>query len=216
MAGERALPGLGLRAYWTPGSSGWADEHDPDIRAVSVLCQCAALSRTTALPGSPTDGDIYIVRVGDANANDIAARDNGAWVYFTPKVGFIAWVVNDAEFVMWNGTAWVPVLRSPLMTINNQTAAYTLVLADINKVVRIDVATGVNLTVPNNSSVAFPVGSMIHVRQVDVGNVTIDPAAGVVVNSAETLMLRKDGSSATLLKVGTNEWDLTGDLEPTP
>lgn len=215
MAGERALPGLGLRAYWTPGSNGWADEHDPDIRKVSVLLQCAVISRVTSLPGSPTDGDMYIVPVGDANANDIAARDNGAWVYFTPQEGFIVWDKAADEFVKWTGSAWETVLRSPLMAINNQTVAYTLALSDINKVVRIDVATGVNLTVPNNSTVAFAVGTMIHIRQVGVGQITINPAAGVNVNSAETLLLRKDGSSATLLKVGTNDWDLTGDLEPT-
>ena len=64
MAGERALPGLGLRAYWTVGSNNWEQQHDPDTRMLSVLCQAAVISRTTNLPGSPANGDIYIVPVG--------------------------------------------------------------------------------------------------------------------------------------------------------
>lgn len=106
MAGERTLPGLGLRAFWTPGSNNWNAQFDPDMRKLSVLTQIAVISRTTNLPGSPTDGMIYIVPVGQTNANQVAARDNGAWVYFTPHEGFLVHV-NDADvFVKWTGAAW--------------------------------------------------------------------------------------------------------------
>lgn len=107
MAGERALPGLGLRAYWTVGSNNWDQQHDPDTRKLSVLVQAAVISRTTNLPGSPSNGDIYIVPVGQTNENQIAARDNGAWVYFAPAEGFLVHVNDDDEFVKWTGSAWV-------------------------------------------------------------------------------------------------------------
>ena len=216
MAGERTLPGLGLRAFWTPGSNGWNDEHDPDTRLVSILCQCAVISRTTALPGSPTDGDIYIVRTGDPNENEIAARDNGSWVYIVPQPGFMAWVENAAEFVKWDGAAWSPVLRSDVLAVSTYTASRTLAIGDKNGLVRMNSVSAMTLTVPDNSTVAFPVGTIIHVRQVAAGQVVISPAGGVTVNSPETLGLRKAGSSASLIKVATNVWDLTGDLEPIP
>lgn len=109
MAGERALPGLGLRAYWNTGSNNWELQHDPDTRMLSALCQCAVLSRVTNLPGAPADGDMYIVPVGQPNATKIAVRDNGAWVYYTPLEGW--WVYDKGAdiYVFWNGTAWGPV-----------------------------------------------------------------------------------------------------------
>jgi hypothetical protein len=74
-------------------------------------------------------------------------------------------------------------------------------------------ATAVNLTVPTNASVAFPVGTIIQIRQAGAGQVTVVASGGVTVNTAETLKLRKQGSTAALVKVDTNAWDLTGDLE---
>jgi hypothetical protein len=60
------------------------------------------------LPGSPTDGDIYIVKPGAAaNANEVAVRDNGAWVYFVASEGWLTWVKDNAEFARFDGTVWV-------------------------------------------------------------------------------------------------------------
>jgi acyl-coenzyme A thioesterase PaaI-like protein len=96
--------------------------------------------------------------------------------------------------------------------INTQTDDYTLVLGDAGKYIRMNKATAVDLTVPLNSSVAFPVGTQIVIRQVDA-QVTVVATGGVTINTAETLLLRKEGSTASLIKVATDEWDLTGDLE---
>lgn len=98
--------------------------------------------------------------------------------------------------------------------INDQTGTtYTLVLTDDNSVVRASNASAITLTVPPNSSVAFPIGSIVQVRQVGAGQVTLSPGAGVTLNTAETLISRKQGSTVGLMKVGTDEWDITGDLE---
>lgn len=106
MAGERTLPGLGLTAFYTPGTHGWDLTLDPDLRLLSTLCQMSVLSRTTVLPGSPANGDIYIIKVGEPNEREIAIRDNGAWVRFVPGEGFLGWVKDDNEYVTYNGTAW--------------------------------------------------------------------------------------------------------------
>lgn len=222
MAGERALPGLGLRAYWTPGSNDWETEHDPDTRLLSILVQAAVISRTTNLPGSPANGAIYIVPVGQANENQIAARDNGAWVYIVPKEGHLIHVNDTDEFVKWTGSAW-EVLdaggggSAPTeVVVINKTASHTLELSDASGYVRMNVASANNLTVPPNGTVAFAVGAVIQVRQVGAGQTTVVAGSGVTINTAETLKARKQGSTLTLVKVGTNEWDLTGDLEVAP
>lgn len=102
------------------------------------------------------------------------------------------------------------------ISVNTQTGSYTLVSADAGRYVRMNSTISNTLTVPPESSVPFPVGTVIQVRQVGSGQTTIVPGTDVTVNSPETLALRKSGSSAALIKVGTNEWDLTGDLEAAP
>jgi len=93
-----------------------------------------------------------------------------------------------------------------------QTASYTLVLADKNKIVEMSVATANNLTVPPNSSVAYPVGAQINILQTGVGQTTIVEGAGVTVNRTPGLKLRAQWSSATLIKRATDTWVLIGDL----
>lgn len=105
MAGERTLPGLSLYGFWNLGS-GYKAQMDANWLALSALAQLRVLSRVTALPGSPTDGDIYIVPTG-GDANKVAVRDNGAWSYFVPAEGYFAYVVDEDVFVWWSGTAWV-------------------------------------------------------------------------------------------------------------
>lgn len=97
--------------------------------------------------------------------------------------------------------------------VKTEAGAYTLVLADSGKYIRMTSAAAVNLTVPTNASVAFPVGTVIQIRQAAAGQITVVASGGVTVNTAETLKLRKQGSTAALVKVDTNAWDLTGDLE---
>lgn len=94
---------------------------------------------------------------------------------------------------------------------NNQTVSYTLVLADAGKVVEVNNAGAVNLTVPLNASVAFPVGTVIEVWQQGAGQVTIVATGGVTIRTPSTLLLRVQYSSVTLRKRGTDEWVLAGD-----
>lgn len=102
------------------------------------------------------------------------------------------------------------------LTLNTQTASYTLVLADAGKYVRMNVGGANDLTVPPNSSVAFAVGVTIHVRQVGAGQTTVVAGSGVTITTPETLKLRKQHATASLVKVGTDTWELFGDLEAAP
>lgn len=89
----------------------------------------------------------------------------------------------------------------------------TLVAADADRYLRCTNAGAVTVTVPPNASVAFPVGTEVHVRQAGAGQVTIAGASGVTVNTSETLALRKQHATITLLKVAADEWDLLGETE---
>jgi hypothetical protein len=125
MAGERALPGLGLKAFWTLGSNGWNPDLDQDLLMLSVIVQGRSLAFVASLPGSPVNGDIYIMTSG-AETNHVAVRDNGAWVYLVPFAGWSFWNVADSTQYRWDGTAWVSVISASVWgTITGTLASQT-------------------------------------------------------------------------------------------
>lgn len=95
--------------------------------------------------------------------------------------------------------------------ISAQTGSYTTVLADAGKVVRVNSATAVTVTVPPASSVAYVTGTIIGVRQAGAGQVTVAAGSGVTINTAETLVLQGQWSEVSLHYVGSDVWDLAGD-----
>ena len=99
-------------------------------------------------------------------------------------------------------------------TINAQTGTtYTLVLADLGRLVTLSNAAAVTLTVPTNASVAFPVGSRIDLVQKGAGQVTV--AGTPTVNATPTKKSRAQYSGMTLVKEATDTWYLFGDLAAT-
>ena len=100
-----------------------------------------------------------------------------------------------------------------LITTNRQTASYTLVLSDADKLVEMNVGSANNLTVPLNSSVAFPTGTQILLAQYGAGQTTVVATSGVTVRSnGGKLKLNVQYSGATLIKIAENEWYLFGDI----
>lgn len=95
---------------------------------------------------------------------------------------------------------------------NAQTASYTLVLSDKGKLVEMNVGSANNLTVPLNSSVAYPVGTQINILQVGSGQTTVVATSGVTINGTPGLKLRAQWSYATLIKRATDTWVLVGDI----
>jgi len=100
-----------------------------------------------------------------------------------------------------------------LVVANRQTASYTLVLSDADKLVEMNVGSANNLTVPLNSSVAFSTGTQILLAQYGAGQTTIVATSGVTIRSnGAKLKLNAQYSGATLIKIDTNEWYLFGDI----
>ena len=105
---ERTLPGLGLTGFWPLGADGWKDAMDANLRLLSAAAQLSVISRTTALPGSPTDGNIYIVPdAAPEFGGQIAIRDAGAWVYVPPKNGMRVWIQDEENLRVYDGSLWV-------------------------------------------------------------------------------------------------------------
>ena len=94
-------------------------------------------------------------------------------------------------------------------TISAKVGAYTLLAADLTLVnagatLIIDGDSSADLTVPLNSSVAFPVGSFIGVR--DFNNVVA--TGGVTITGTSGSLAIPSGMTATLEKTATDTWIL--------
>jgi hypothetical protein len=101
----------------------------------------------------------------------------------------------------------------PRLTINTQTANYTLAASDANiAYVRMNSANATVVTVPPNANVPMGNGTSVLINRAGAGNVTFAAGAGVSVANSSSLAIRAQGATVALVKVGTDAWDLFGDL----
>jgi hypothetical protein len=97
------------------------------------------------------------------------------------------------------------------LTLNAQTGTtYTLVLADAHKLVTLSNASAISLTVPTNASVAFQIGDQVNLLQLGAGQVTVGGAGVTLRSQGSRLKLNGQYSTATLVKIASDEWVLLG------
>ena len=97
-------------------------------------------------------------------------------------------------------------------TRNVVTGAYTLVASDLGKLVEVNSAGAVTVTIPTDS-VAFTEGDRIDILQSGAGQVTLSPDAGVTLNSdTGKRKLLSQWAACTVIKRGANSWVAIGNL----
>jgi hypothetical protein len=121
-----------------------------------------------------------------------------------------------------NKTLTTPTLTSPLinMGINAQTGTtYTTVLADNGKLVTLNNASAITVSIPTNASVAYPTGAQISfawitgagqptIQATTSGTTTILSTGG----TSTAPKLRVVNSTATCVKIATDTWIVMGDI----
>jgi hypothetical protein len=171
---------------------------DVAVQATLVSGTNIKTINSTSLLGS---GDISVAPATGINATAIA---DGSVT--STEFQYINSLTSNAQTQIDSKT-------NKLITTNRQTASYTLVLSDADKLVETNVASANNLTVPLNSSVAFPTGTQILLAQYGAGQTTVVATGGVTIRSnGAKLKLNVQYSGATLIKIDTNEWYLFGDI----
>ncbi|MGA1379864.1 MAG: hypothetical protein ACO3Z2_07920 [Chitinophagaceae bacterium] len=164
-------------------------------------------------------GDL-IVGIAPTTAGRLPLGTNGQYLVAdsTTATGLI-WAdstIADESIVNAdiNAAAAIDLGKLADATIDEKSASYTLALTDKNKFIKMNVTTTANtVTVPTNASVAFPIGSQIHIIQYGSGKTQVIPVSGTVtIYATPGTYLRARYSSATLLKCDTNIWMLMGDL----
>jgi hypothetical protein len=124
------------------------------------------------------------------------------------------WWTTDT-LTMWydDGATWQNL--AGLLVYNTQTASYTLVLSDANKVVEMNVASANNITLSLDATTNFPIGTSITIVQLGAGQTTIVATGGVTVRSYNNnLKLAGQYAVATLFKRAANDWYAAGNITP--
>ena len=105
------------------------------------------------------------------------------------------------------------------MTLNAQTATYTVVLSDADqKLVTMSVASANDFLIPTNANVAFPTGTVINVIQIGAGQTTVKAVTSgttTILSTGATAAqpkLRAQYSAASCIKVATDTWYVVGDI----
>lgn len=182
-------------------------------RSDGLLYQVA--NGTITLPASSTSYIVGLKSTGAVSSATTTTNWNDLtnyWRLYSVITG-VTTISSFTDYREFGRITGGELIFQPTLGLNTQTASYTLVLSDSYKYLRVDVATANNLTVPPNSSVAFSIGTQIHIRQIGVGQTTVVAGSGVTITTPETLKIRKQHSSVSLVKVATDTWDLLGDLE---
>lgn len=102
-------------------------------------------------------------------------------------------------------------------TINAQTGtSYTGVLSDAGAVITLSNASAITFTIPPNSSVAYPIGTVLDLIQIGAGQVTISQGSGVTITSVGATpsapKCRVQHSGASAIKTATDTWRVVGDI----
>ena len=107
---------------------------------------------------------------------------------------------------------------TPVLTVNAQTGtSYTPVLGDsVNTLITLSNVSAITLTIPPNSSVAYPVGTILNFVNINTGTATFAAGAGVTIvsNGATSAApaFRTRYSSAACIQTSANSWLVIGDI----
>jgi hypothetical protein len=129
-------------------------------------------------------------------------------IFLSDGDGNIGVHVDSNQLVTCSGGIDAPI------NLNAQTGTtYTTVLSDSSKTVTLSNAAAITCTIPPNSSVAYPVGTLISFAQTGAGQVTLAAGAGVTLNTEVGLKITAQYGFAAALKTATDTWLVSGSLE---
>ena len=200
----------------TTTNFGWETPDDTDL-----VKDGAAAIRTL---GSAIDTSLVDLKGG--TSGQILSKNSNTdmdFTWITNDVGDIT-AVNTNSPLTGGGTTGALTLSYDFaagskLTLNAQTATYTVVLSDADqKLITMSVSTANDFLIPTDANVAFPIGTVINVIQIGTGQTTIK-----AVTSGTTTILSNGGtaaqpklrvqySSASCIKVATDSWYVVGDI----
>ncbi len=177
-----------------------------------TLTSCIGLPVSTGISGFGSGIATFLATPSSAN---LAAA-------VTDETGSGALVFGTAPAISGAGTidgmtlgATTPMQIQGYRPVNTQTGTtYTLVLGDTGKMVTLNNAGAITLTVPPHSGVALVAQAEIDIVQLGAGQVTVSPGSGVtIISYGSKVALAGQYAAATLKQTATQDtWLLIGNL----
>jgi hypothetical protein len=145
----------------------------------------------TAIAALGQDIDTALVDLKGGTTGQVLAKASGTDLDFS-------WIEQDDTTISFNAQTGT---------------SYTLVAADLGKIVTLSNASAITLTVPPS---VFTTGNIINIQQIGAGQVTLAQGAGVTITStgatSSAPKLRSQFSAASIVCNGSNTFTVIGDL----
>lgn len=171
---------------------------------------------TTAQPGGPDDGDIYIIPSGATGSQwsgfdqyDLTIYKSGTWTAYAPVEGIVVNIAGDLH--RWDGASYVAVSVdggfAPVVT--ESTTNLDATASNSGDYTRFTNASAKTYTF--DAAESYVVGAEYHGRNVGSGNLTIVPTSSMTINppTGGTLVIPQHGTF-TVKIVAADEADLFG------
>lgn len=139
-------------------------------------------------------------------------------------------LVTDTEKTTWNakqaaiteGTDYVGIsandsgkakperISAPIRT--EVTGNVTLALADAGRFIPVNSSSAITVTIPTNSSVAFPIGTEIEIYRRGSGTVTLGVSSLTIECMSEARTIKDRYTSVVIKKLDTDTWNIQGNV----
>ena len=185
------------------GATSIVDANITDLRAIAQFTESQFTAASTAA------NTIQLNQLTSQTGKALSVKNTAGTQKFA--------VAFDGTLTFQDGTTQTTAATyDPNITVNTQSGTtYSLVAGDAQKLITLNNASAITLTVPSNATAALPVGTTVNIAQYGAGQVTVVGASSptpVTINATPGLNLRTQYSAASLIQISTDNWLLVGDL----
>lgn len=106
-------PRSGLSYGWSLGESNWNNGMDANLLSIGRFAYHLSVKdrNLSSPPGSPANGDTYIVGPSPTGAwagqaGKVAVWSGTAWVFGTPRIGWVAYIEDEEVLSAYKNAGW--------------------------------------------------------------------------------------------------------------